>query len=58
MATSQLGNHYKSKCEGDIKGLNELRWREGRERWEVEDKEVKRGEGNSRVVVKVWEGGG
>lgn len=31
METSQLGNHCKSKHEGDIKGLNDKE-REGRER--------------------------
>lgn len=44
MATSQLGNHCKSKREGDIKGMNDEErkgGREGRERSETgsEDKE-------------------
>lgn len=30
MATSQLGNHCKSKREGDIKGMNDEKKRRGR----------------------------
>lgn len=42
MATSQLGNHCKSKREGDIKGINDERkggWKEMRR--EVKTKEEK-----------------
>lgn len=42
MATSQLGNHYKSKSEGDIKGLNDKDGKGGQGEMGGEDKEERR----------------
>lgn len=42
MATSQLGNHYKSKSEGDIKGLNDKERKGGQGEMGGEDKEERR----------------
>lgn len=50
MATSQLGNHCKSKREGDIKGINDEErkggWREMRR--EVKTKRERRGGGGEK----------
>lgn len=43
MATSQLGNHCKSKREGDIKGLNDKERKGGQREMGGEDKEERRG---------------
>lgn len=42
MATSQLGNHYKLKSEGDIKGLNDKERKGGQGEMGSEDKEERR----------------
>lgn len=53
MATSQLGNHWKSKHEGDIKGMNDEkmngRWRQRDNRQRADDKKGEDGREDRKV---------
>lgn len=55
MATSQLGNHCKSKREGDIKGINDEEWKGGRRemRRKVKTKRRRKGRGENGEEGKV-----